>query len=175
MGINMEKKLIVNSKYKLSYDYYVTDTGEIWSSVTKKFLKQQKDKNGYMKVRLCSENNERHRYSVHRLVLENFRPIENMEEMQVNHIDGNKENNSLSNLEWVTCKDNIKHAVENNLRAEINGAAKLTKEQVIDIYIRSKKGESNKILSKEYGVHPDTIGRIKNQKLWKKVTSEIIL
>ena len=33
----MEKKLIVNSKYKLSYDYYVTDTGEIWSSVIKNF------------------------------------------------------------------------------------------------------------------------------------------
>ena len=93
---------------------------------THKFLTQVKDKDGYMKVRVQSIDGGRHRYSVHRLVLENFLPVENMDFLQVNHKDGNKENNHLDNLEWTTCKENIQHAIANNLRAKTNGSAKLT-------------------------------------------------
>lgn len=112
----------------------------------------------------------RHTYSVHRLVLENFSPCDNMKELQVNHKDGNKKNNSLTNLEWVSCQENITHAVENNLRAMANGAAKLTETQVIQIYYRAKIGrEANVVLAQEFGVHLDTIGKIKNKKTWKQL------
>ena len=123
---------------------------------------------------MMSTDGKRHRYSVHRLILENFNPVEGMENLQVNHIDGNKENNKLENLEWITCKENIQHAIDNNLRAKINGAAKLTIEQVKEIFIRSHRGEKNVDLGREYNLHPDSIGKIKNQKLWKQITKDLI-
>ena len=160
------KKLITICKYELKYPYYITDDGQIWSEKTHKFITQVKDKDGYMKVRMQSTDGGRHRYSVHRLVLENFLPVENMDSLQVNHKDGNKENNHLDNLEWTTCKENIQHAVANNLRAKTNGSAKLTWEQIEEIRLRASKGESNISLGKFYGVHPDTIGKIKHDKTW---------
>lgn len=170
----MEMKLITICKYPLKFNYYVTDDGRVWSERTQKFLSQNKDKDGYMKVALCSSDlppKHVHRYSVHRLIMENFCPIEDMDQYQVNHIDGDKTNNALSNLEWVTCEENIRHAVENGLRAKVNGAAKLTSDQVLEIYNRSHNGETNVALATEFGVHPDTIGRIRNQKEWREVTS----
>ena len=165
----MDKKLITTSKYELKYNYYVTEDGQIWSQKTNKYLSQHKDKDGYLKVRLISKDDKRHTYSVHRLVLENFCPTAGMNNLQVNHIDGNKENNSLSNLEWMTCLENIHHAMDNNLRAKINGASKLTKEQVIDIYLRAKNGETNISLGTEYNLHPDSVGRIRNKKSWQNI------
>lgn len=165
----MNKKLITTSKYELKYNYYVTEDGQIWSQKTNKYLSQHKDKDGYLKVRLVSKDDKRHTYSVHRLVLENFYPTAGMNNLQVNHIDGNKENNSLSNLEWMTCLENIHHAMDNNLRAKINGASKLTKEQVVDIYLRVKNGETNISLGAEYNLHPDSVGRIRNKKSWQNI------
>lgn len=167
------KKLITICKYDLKFNYYVTDDGKVWSERSKKFLNPQLDKNGYEKVQMISKDNKRHRYSVHRLIMENFYPIKHMEAYQVNHKDGNKRNNCLQNLEWVTCKENIFHAVQNGLRASINGAAKLTTEQVIDIYLRANNGETNVDLGKEFNVHPDTIGKIKNKKTWKQLLNNI--
>ncbi len=165
------KKLITQCKYNLKFDYYVTDGWENMSDRTKKYLSFQYDKDGYVKVSMRSTDNKSHRYSVHRLVLENFDPVKNMELLQVNHKDGNKLNNRLENLEWVTCKENIQHAVNNNLRAKINGSAKLVPAQVIEIYKRANNGESNVKLAKEFNMHPDQIGRIKNKKVWKDITS----
>ena len=170
----MKKILITNSKHPLKFNYYATDDGRIWSEKTQKFMSMREDKDGYLKVTLsCVDNNGRHRFSVHRLVLENFKPIEGMEKLQVNHINGNKKDNSLQNLEWVTCEENIKHAVENNLRAEINGASKLTKEQIIEIFNRSNSGESNIKLGKEFNLHPDSIGKIKNKKRFQNILNNI--
>lgn len=164
------KKLIKNCKYDLKYNYYITDDGKVWSEKTNRFLSTHLDKDGYVKVRLVSFDG-RHTYSVHRLLLENFKPIDNMDKLQVNHIDGDKTNNHLSNLEWTTCKENIYHAIKNDLRAKINGAAKITPEQAIEIYRRANNGERNVDLAKEFGLTADHIGRIKSKKLWKQYLS----
>ena len=167
------KKLITRCKYELKFNYYVTDDGRIWSERTQKYLTPQYDKNGYVKIQMRSTDGKSHRYSVHRLVLENFKPVNGMEKLQVNHKDGDKLNNSLDNLEWTTCKENIRHAIEHNLRAKINGGAKLTPEQVIEIYRRANNGEQNIKLGKEFDINPDQIGRIKNKKSWKNILDSI--
>lgn len=169
-GVIMEKRKIVNCKYPLLYDYYVTDDGRVWSEQSKKFMAQSNDKNGYRKVALRSADlppKKCHLYSVHRLIMENFFPFDGMENYQVNHINGDKADNSLSNLEWVTGYENIQHAITTGLRAKVNGAAKLTTDQVIEIYQRAHNGERNVDLGREFDVHPDTIGKIRNKKCWQ--------
>ena len=168
----IEKKITI-CKYNLLYDYYVRDNGTIYSAKRNKVLSPQLDKNGYEKVQMISDDGKRHRYSVHRLVLENFQPVENMHDLQVNHKDGNKRNNKLENLEWVTGEQNIAHAIENGLRAKINGSAKLTCKQVREIFIRANSGETNVALGQEFGINPDQIGRIKNKRSWKEVTKDL--
>lgn len=75
-------------------------------------LKQYEDKNGYMYVTL-QKDKKRKTIKVHRLVAEHF--IENENNYPcVNHIDSNRKNNDVSNLEWVTHKQNMEHAVKNH-------------------------------------------------------------
>lgn len=73
---------------------------------------------GYLYVEL-SKDGKAKKVSIHRLVAEHFIP--NVEDKpQVNHIDGNKVNNKVDNLEWVTASENIKHAHNNSLRGEFH-------------------------------------------------------
>ncbi len=58
-------------------------------------------------------------YRIHRLVAETFIGSAPSEEYQINHIDGNKANNSVDNLEWVTPKENTHHAFESGLRPKV--------------------------------------------------------
>lgn len=168
---------IINCKYELKYPYYVTEDGHIWSEYSKKFIRELPDKNGYLKVRLSSTdlpNGKQHAYSVHRLVLENFCPVENMDKLQVNHINGNKADNRLCNLEWATNAENIHHAMENGLLAKVNGMAKLSPEQVMEIVslLLTKKYTYQQIANM-YNVHKETIARIKQKRLWKNLTKDI--
>lgn len=77
-------------------------------------IKQQRNKFGYMNVSLYKDKHNK-QYKVHRLVAMSFIPNPD-NKPQVNHIDGNKENNNVNNLEWCTCKENIKHSCDNGLR-----------------------------------------------------------
>jgi len=92
--------------------YKVSNCGNVRSNY--KILKQQLAFKNYLKVDL-KMNNVRKTITVHRLVAINFIPNpEN--KLTVNHIDGNKLNNNVQNLEWATYGENNKHAVDNNLR-----------------------------------------------------------
>lgn len=172
----MEKRLIVSNKYQLKYDYYALEDGNIYSEKTNKILSKHLDKDGYEKVRLISEDG-RHTYSVHRLILESFLPIENMENLQVNHIDGNKQNNNLTNLEWCTCHENNLHAHRIGLKTqkgEKNNASKLTEDEVKEIIqLLLTKKYTQKEIGEKFGVCADTIGAIKMKHNWVYLTQDI--
>ena len=84
-----------------------------------KKLKGSEDSKGYLCLDLRKKNGKLNYPKIHRLVAEAF--LENPENLpQVNHIDGNKTNNNVENLEWVNNKDNRVHALENKLISGIN-------------------------------------------------------
>lgn len=90
-------------------DYTIDTDGNVFSIRKNKYLKQTIDKYGYCKVTLQKDKHKKI-YSVHRLVAENF--IDNPNNLpQVNHIDGNKKNNNINNLEFCTAKHNMNEAV----------------------------------------------------------------
>jgi hypothetical protein len=86
--------------------YVVTEDGKIYDTKDESFVLQNINKGGYITVSLCHKN-----YVCHRIVAETYleKPSENC--TQVNHIDGNKQNNHVSNLEWVTMGQNISHSI----------------------------------------------------------------
>lgn len=171
------RKLITNCKYELKFNYYALDNGTIYSEKSNKILSPQLDKDGYEKVQMMSTDGKRHRYSVHRLIMENFCPVENMDKLQVNHIDGNKRNNKLSNLEWCTCSQNIKHAYSTNLhsqKGEKNNGSKLKEFQVLEIIQDLLEHKlTQKQIGAKFGVTEDCIGEIKRHRNWKYLTEGI--
>lgn len=76
-------------------------------------MKQTEEKSGYMSIKLC-KNGVFTRKKIHRLVAENFLANTN-DYPQINHKDGDKRNNKVNNLEWITSSGNIHHAIRNNL------------------------------------------------------------
>lgn len=93
--------------------YWISSEGRAWSEKTNRFLtpSQVSEKDKHQKYSI-TENNVKKRYFIHRLVMMTFCPINNPENYQVNHIDGDPTNNRLENLEWTTEKENKKHYKE---------------------------------------------------------------
>lgn len=90
--------------------------------------------------------NKRKKYKlVHRLVAEAFIPNQ-YKKKEVNHIDGNKFNNCVNNLEWVTTKENNIHAIESGLRKKIRG-----KENKNSKIILQLDKNTNEIINYYYG------------------------
>lgn len=89
--------------------YFVSDDGCIFNNELKK-LKSHPDKDGYLKVRLWDGTKYKN-YFVHRLVAQSFIPNPK-NKSQVNHKDGNKTNNNINNLEWVTQSENMRHSFD---------------------------------------------------------------
>lgn len=89
--------------------YEVSNTGKVRSLKRGKVkeMKLRKNKDGYLYVQLY-QGKARHCF-IHRLVACTFIPNDDETKTDVNHIDENKENNSLDNLEWMTHKQNINH------------------------------------------------------------------
>lgn len=134
-----------------------------------KILSQRVKNNGYAHVKICFEGKYFHR-SVHRLVATAF--LENKEnKKEVNHKDGNKLNNSVENLEWVTSSENQRHAVKTGLFKARSG-----KDSTYSIKVRQlnkdgvfiKEWDSINQLKKELGYNSvGIIGCCKKRKKYR--------
>jgi len=127
---NKEERYIHNKIYKsihtniLAFNYYWKYMNNIidseiwkkWNNISISNLGRTKDKFGYIRTHTCKNKNtyitihfNKKNYRLHRIIAETF--IDNQENKPiVNHIDGNKQNNKVSNLEWVTSSENQLHA-----------------------------------------------------------------
>lgn len=174
-------KRVVNHKYKIKDIYMVDENGNIYNTKRHKFIKQGVNQKGYVRVALaCSDGVSRY-FLLHRIIMESFFPIDNCEEMQINHIDGNKLNNSIYNLEWCTAKENIAHSIRTGLRIpkEQNGSknhmAKLTEQNVLEIVELFRQGDkTHKEIANKYGVSAATIDLIKERRTWNHITKDIV-
>lgn len=95
--------------------HYVDIGGNVFSARSGKYTGMSLDRQGY-KITMFFYNNKQRRCFVHRLIALTFIPNPN-DLPQVNHKDGNKKNNHVSNLEWCTCAHNIQHAIRTGLKA----------------------------------------------------------
>lgn len=117
---------------------------------------------GYLRVSFCGKQR-----SVHRLVAEAFiKKNEDGKVYEVNHIDGNKLNNKVENLEWVTKSCNIKHAYKTGLArarlGESNNFTKLDDMQVLTAHTFKMSGKKIKDIANHYSVTAYCISRIVN-------------
>ena len=158
--------------------YSVSNTGLVKRVTTNKIKKPSLNSWGYEVVSLSKPNTKLKTILVHRLVAIHF--INNPEsKKQVNHIDGIKTNNNVSNLEWNTTKENLEHKRINNLgktlKAKLsatginNSQAKLDEEDVIFIRTNCETKIDIKKFSKELNVSIATIYDIKNRRSWTHI------
>ena len=172
--LDYERPIIIDG---IMTDYSVTRDGDIISYKQYNTSKPRRlihmKINGYHAVNLCINGQER-MFKVYRLVASAFIPNpENKPE--VNHIDGNKDNNSVTNLEWVTAQENIQHAVASSLlkgkQGEMHPMHKITED--VAVYI-CELLESNLYTMKEIslitGASYSIVKKIKNCSRWKHIS-----
>lgn len=151
--------------------YEVDQHGNVFSVIQttsrRKKILIPHEKNGYLAVNLFKDGKCKH-YYIHRLVAEAFIPNPN-NYLEVNHIDCNKHNNSVENLEWCDRTQNLKHSYDKGLKrtGELHGMHKLKKDEVAEI--RSLIGVIPQCeIAKKFDVSQPTVSAIKCGRLWKE-------
>lgn len=149
--------------------YKISNYGDIKSVRRGLVLTPVMISGGYYQVTLYNKG-RRKNYRIHRIVAEHFIPnVDNKPE--VNHIDGDKSNDSVPNLEWVSSRENIIHAFDTGLRVshgEHNNFHKLSNTDVLEVYDLAHSGLFKQSeIGAMYNVHKDTVSAIKRKKNWR--------
>lgn len=166
-----------NNRYLISNKGRLLTTGYKGSKIAA-IMKPAKDAKGYLRTMLLI-NSKFKTIKVHRIVAQTW--IDNpFNKLQVNHLDFNRENNCIENLEWVTPKENTLHSYKfgrikkpiciNYAKGSKIGTSKITEKQVIEIRNKFKpRIYTREMLANEYGLSPATIKDIILKKSWKHV------
>lgn len=158
-------------------NHFVSNDGRVLKKKNGQLLvlSPEKTRLGYMRIRIRDKGKIK-RSLVHRLVADAFIPRPKWA-TEINHIDGNKGNNSVSNLEWSSRSHNIRHAFNSglarSLRGDDNPTSKLSEDQVREIKKILREAQPYigmvKAIAQKYGVVPEAISAIKHGKNWKHV------
>jgi subtilase family serine protease len=164
----MTKEIFVPIKgFELSYK--ISNYGRVFSLSKNIIKKNTLGKRGYYTVDL-SLNGKRKNVKIHRLIAIHFIPNPECKKY-VNHIDGIKTNNSISNLEWCTAMENNVHAKNNGLNkdfGETHHNSKLSNSDVIGI--RELAGTlTHEEISVRYNTSRKNITKIINRQTWKRI------
>jgi hypothetical protein len=153
--------------------YKIQEDGKVFSFYENGKIKIMKFnlQKGYLTIALCL-NSRVKRFSIHRLLFESFKgniPIN----LQINHIDGNKLNNSLANLELVTPLENTRHAWRIGLSkkrlGEDTSLSKLAPSQILEIKELKKQGLFQWQIAEKFRIHQSNVSYILSGKTWSHV------
>ena len=156
-------------------DYDISNRGAILRNrKTEKIINWFSDKDGYLRAKI-SVNNHRFTKGAHRLVAQAFIPNpENKTE--INHIDGNKKNNDVDNLEWATRQENALHAIRIGLynpRGESNGHSRYTEAQIREACkLMEDPKNPPRYISKVTKVSRIVLYEIKKGVAWKHISKD---
>lgn len=142
----------------------VSKTGKESKRWIEGVIRRQSDVGGYKSITLARKGRKFTTY-VHRLVLLAFIPP-TRDGLDVNHIDGNKANNFLNNLEWVTRSENVRHAIDVLGR----GRALLDNERARQIVKRLAAGDRPVAIAQEHGVSAKVVGQIAAGACWTHIS-----
>lgn len=158
------KEILVDIKgYKGKYQ--ISNKGNVYSVGRSSFLKQDLVR-GYRRVTLC-KNGKTERFQVHTLVANAFIPNPENKPI-IHHIDHDKSNNCVENLEWVTYYENTKYDKEDGVLGV--DSYKLTEDEVRLLRKMKASGNyTNKELSTAFGINERNVRRIYNRETYKEV------
>ena len=116
--------------------YWISTFGRIWNNNRMNFMSYSMHKKGYWQIALPTVDGNRITRKIHRIVMTTFCYFPGFENYEVNHMDGNKQNNFILNLEWCTHSENTIHAINMGLKTVFGHDYKvtLTNDQVKEIY-----------------------------------------
>jgi hypothetical protein len=136
-------------------------------------FKRMAHSGGYHQVQLKFKDGKLQKCYLHRVVAYHF--LDNPDNLpEVNHIDGDKTNNHVSNLEWCTRKGNAQHALKNGLlsektflpNGELNKKSKVKDSEVYAIRGMHRMGLTQKALAEHFCLDPSTVSNIVTGRTW---------
>lgn len=176
----MEKQISLLYLY-IKDCYIINDKDEFFNTRTGNKLKTTNTVDGYVSICLMKKGGGTTLLKVHRLLMMAFRPVDDMDKKQVNHIDGNKHNNCFDNLEWVTPKENIRHAWRTGLsnsdylqgeKTNFNHYSEKQAKTVIEL-LKSQKYTDKQIAEITGLPSRSFIAKIRRGETWTYLTKDI--
>ena len=171
----VEEKIInvVGVDYIVSSDGHIYSTKNVGRGKYHKEISQRKNADGYMDITV-GPNSFRTTRKVHRLVAEAFIGPQPDESYEINHKDRNRSNNDVSNLEWVTHKENVRlipYEVGSAARSgSKNGRVKVNEQIVSEVRnLYENENMSVSEISFQYGIAYSTALDIVKYKTWKNI------